>query len=269
MNNDYKKFNTVLDQARHSISVEFKKRKRKKVLANKINCILRKMRIEGMQNSGPERRAVRDACDEEIYERAKIAWTSIQKAHKAFGSHITDTLEKDLKQEVNLYIEKIVEYVSGVMAKRLRLKEQNENHTYLDETKSEVKKEYGAEIDLYIASLEHDELQEKTGQGETESKEQFWNKNDIEYMTNSEAITTFTDSKMKLPALTKLLNSPNNTIRFMRKGQRCRVHIGDFREYAQKHYVSDALANEIADEVLANREALKEKMRRNKKRTGK
>jgi hypothetical protein len=110
--------------------------------------------------------------------------------------------------------------------------------------------------------------QEEAGQGETESKEQPWDEDDLDYMSNSEAITTFTNSKMPLSTLSKLL-TPDGPIRYMRKGQRAKVHIGDFREYAKEHYIPDALANEIADEVLANREAQKEQMKRRKNRTGK
>jgi hypothetical protein len=112
------------------------------------------------------------------------------------------------------------------------------------------------------------EDQEKAGQGNIESKEQPWDENNLDYMQNSEAIATFTKSKMALSALSKLLD-PNGSIRYMRKGQRARVHIGDFRDYASKHYVPDKLANEIADEVLANRAAQREEEDRRKRRTGK
>ena len=54
----------------------------------------------------------------------------------------------------------------------------------------------------------------------------------------------------------------------MRKGQRCKVHIGDFREYAQNRYPPDEIANEIADLVLADREALKKQMKKKKNKTG-
>jgi hypothetical protein len=55
----------------------------------------------------------------------------------------------------------------------------------------------------------------------------------------------------------------------MRKGQRCRVHIGDFREYANQHFLPDELANEIADEILAGREFRQKQIDQKKQRTGK
>jgi len=102
----------------------------------------------------------------------------------------------------------------------------------------------------------------------SKTKEQAWRDEAPDYISNSDAIVNFTNNKMTLPALSKLL-IPDGSIRYMRKGQRCKVHIGDFREYASKHYVPDKLANEIADEVLANRAAQQEEEDRHKKRTGK
>lgn len=101
-----------------------------------------------------------------------------------------------------------------------------------------------------------------------ESMEVPWDDDNPDYMLNSEAITTFTGSKMPLSKLSKLL-TPDGPMHYMRKGQRCKVHIGEFRNYASKQYVSDEIANEIADEVLADREARRKVIDRKKKRTGK
>jgi len=98
--------------------------------------------------------------------------------------------------------------------------------------------------------------------------EQTWRNDAPDYIPNSEAVVIFTKSKMPLSSLTKLLKDPNNKIRYMRKGQRCKVHIGDFREYAQNRYPPDEIANEIADLVLADREALKKQMKKKKNKTG-
>jgi len=106
---------------------------------------------------------------------------------------------------------------------------------------------------------------------EAESKEQLWNPDDLDYMENSEAVKTFTKSKMFLSTLSKLLK-PNGQIRYMRKrGVGCKVHIGDFREYclSSTKYLPDKLASEIADEILANREAEKETIKHMKDITGK
>ena len=39
---------------------------------------------------------------------------------------------------------------------------------------------------------------------------------------------------MKLPALSKLL-TPDGPIRYMRKGQRCKMHVNDFLTYLKGH----------------------------------
>ena len=99
----------------------------------------------------------------------------------------------------------------------------------------------------------------------SETKEQPWEDDNPDYMPNSEAIVTFTDNKLSLPRLTKKLNKSENTIRFMRNGHRCKVHIGDFIGYCKKRFVNDKFAQEIADQVIADREAVKASMRTNER----
>ncbi|MBL7146799.1 MAG: hypothetical protein ISS76_21345 [Phycisphaerae bacterium] len=101
------------------------------------------------------------------------------------------------------------------------------------------------------------------------TKKQQWRDDAPDYMRNSEAIVNFTRGKMVLSKLTKLLNEPENKIRFMRKGRRCKVHIGDFRDYASQHYIGDKLADEIADERLAERDFQKAEEDCHKEKTGK
>jgi hypothetical protein len=92
---------------------------------------------------------------------------------------------------------------------------------------------------------------------EESSKEQPWNNDAPDYIPNSQAIVKFTDSKMPLSSLSKLL-TPSGPIRYMRKGKRCKVHIGDFIQYAKKHYPADDIVAELASEYLANIEARKQ-----------
>lgn len=94
-----------------------------------------------------------------------------------------------------------------------------------------------------------------------DSKKQPWKNDTPDYMPLSEAIVNLADNKPKLSTLSKKI-TPDGSIRYMRHGQRCKVHIGDFREYAQKHYLSDELAGEIADEYMADIEARKAKERK-------
>jgi len=86
-----------------------------------------------------------------------------------------------------------------------------------------------------------------------------WDDEDKDYILASEAIVKFTDGKMPQPTLSKKLKQTRGIpVHHMRKGQRCKVHMGDFREYVQKLYPPDDAAAEIAGEYLANIETRKE-----------
>jgi hypothetical protein len=91
------------------------------------------------------------------------------------------------------------------------------------------------------------------------SQEVEWNKNDPNYILASEAIVTFTENKLSLSKLSRIL-TPDGLIRYMRKGRRCKVHIADFRTWTQKEYPPDSVREEIADELLADRAARQKKL---------
>ncbi len=101
--------------------------------------------------------------------------------------------------------------------------------------------------------------------GATESdgeKEVRWDPKNTDYMQASEAVVKFTDGKLPLSTLSKMLK-PDGPIRYMRSGhRRCKVHIGDFRTWAEKKHPPDAVAAEIADEWLADVAARKATERR-------
>ena len=94
-----------------------------------------------------------------------------------------------------------------------------------------------------------------------EAKKQSWKDDASDYIKASDAIVTFTQSKMPLPTLSKMLRQKDNTIRWMRKGHRCKVHIGDFKTWAEKEYPPDNVRQKIADEVLTSRENQKQQER--------
>jgi len=63
------------------------------------------------------------------------------------------------------------------------------------------------------------------------TKEQPWDDDAPEYMFLSEA-RKLIDDKLSLQTLGRLCK-PDGEIRYMRKGQRCQVHVADFRRYMQ------------------------------------
>jgi len=99
------------------------------------------------------------------------------------------------------------------------------------------------------------------------TKQVKWDDRNQDYMQASEAVVKFTEGKLTLSTLSKVLK-PDGPIRYMRSpNHRCRVHIGDFRTWAEKKYPPDAVAAEIADEWLADVAARKaaERRRRSQK----
>jgi hypothetical protein len=97
-----------------------------------------------------------------------------------------------------------------------------------------------------------------TGGKTGKTTQQDWDDNDPDYMENSKAVTIFAQSKLPLPTLRKMLDRKNNTIRWMGQGHRCKVHIGDFKTWAEKEYLPDSVKGEIADEVLEYRKKQQE-----------
>ncbi len=122
--------------------------------------------------------------------------------------------------------------------------------------------------ELELLSSEIDErayknwLAEVGVEGIKGGKEQPWVEDAPDYMLLSEAIVKFAGGKPALPTLSKKVGKI--PVRYMRRGRRCKVHIGDFREYAQKHYLSDGLAAEITDEYMADIEARKAEERKHR-----
>ena len=98
-----------------------------------------------------------------------------------------------------------------------------------------------------------------------ESMKHTWDDRDTEFISNSDAIVDYASS-MTLSTLSKTL-TPSGPIRYMRNGQRCKVHIGDFRAYVGG--LSNVDLEALADEVFAQREATKDAMQKEKDRTGK
>lgn len=109
------------------------------------------------------------------------------------------------------------------------------------------------------------EPQEKGGQGDKDSKEQTWNENDHNYIPLSEAIEKFAENKIPMPTISKQIKY-DGPIRYMRKGRRCRVHMGDFREFTKQKYPTIGIEGEAAAEFIADVEAKKKEAQHRKQR---
>ena len=101
----------------------------------------------------------------------------------------------------------------------------------------------------------------ETGAGETLCMQVEWRDDADEYIPNSCAIK-LTDDRLSLQSLSKRL-TPQGPIRYMRKGQRCKVHIGDFRKYTQAN-LSKEISDEAIDAFLQSIEERKKEARRSR-----
>ena len=70
-----------------------------------------------------------------------------------------------------------------------------------------------------------------TGEPEDASKKQPWVDDAPAYLPLSEA-RKLIDERLSLPTLSKLCR-PDGPVRYMRRGRRCKVHLGDFRRHMQ------------------------------------
>lgn len=85
---------------------------------------------------------------------------------------------------------------------------------------------------------------------------------DPAYIPNSDAIK-IADNRIRLSALSKLLKSNKNNIRYIKYGNRCKVHIQDFKKYLIK-LSPDYFSDKVIDDYLSKAEKTKEQIRREK-----
>jgi hypothetical protein len=107
------------------------------------------------------------------------------------------------------------------------------------------------------------QLADSGGENDGQTKEQLWRDDDPDYMSLSEAVSKLGDSKIPLSTLSKQL-TPSGPMRYMRKGQRCKVHIGDFRRHIKSKYPGADVESEVAEGYLADVEARKKTEQRRK-----
>jgi hypothetical protein len=104
------------------------------------------------------------------------------------------------------------------------------------------------DIELVKSALR---LLENQQPAQEEGKKQPWDDANLNYLSVSEAISQMADGGITLKALGKKLK-PDGQMRYMRKGHRAKIHIGDFRQWWKNKNKKDANVERIM-EVLAQR----------------
>lgn len=85
------------------------------------------------------------------------------------------------------------------------------------------------------------------GRGETDKLELPWDNAAEGFVTGKEAVA-LSKGKLNPPALSKAL-TPTGTMRYMRKGQRCKIHLEDLRTYLES-LADERDSFEIVDEYV-------------------
>lgn len=100
---------------------------------------------------------------------------------------------------------------------------------------------------------------------------QSWDDNNSVYINASEAIIRFANSKISLSEISKKMKK-SGEVRYMQKGQRCKVHCSDFKKYIRLHHreiitnpEEAATLKEAADEYVADIEARKKEAHKSKR----
>ena len=69
-----------------------------------------------------------------------------------------------------------------------------------------------------------------------------WDDSNSEYITLKEAVNLANDDSITIRQMSRLLEGPDYPVQHMHKGQRCKIHLGQFRawlKYAQQGIVTD------------------------------
>lgn len=91
-----------------------------------------------------------------------------------------------------------------------------------------------------------------------------WQDDAPDFMFLKEAVNKLTERKISLPTMSKKLK-PNGPIRYMKKSQRCKVHIGDFTRYInEQKNKGNFFTEEIFEKYFKEANETKAKIRQQK-----
>lgn len=156
----------ILDRTRWLIQARLKKRQR--LFPDELSSKLRELQLSGnhpLDNSSRGKKIIRNMFTEELENRAPVIWESLQQAHEALGSQLTETLAFDLKEAATQFLSEITKELSEFMMKQPGFtKDDIAKKPTLDSAKNDACEKNNIEIDLYVNSLTNKPA--KTGQKE-------------------------------------------------------------------------------------------------------
>ncbi len=159
----------LLEIARRSIEVSFEERRSSfnKELSRKMRELQKSGNLPRESSSGAK--IIQELCANELKSRAEIVLESLKRAHASFGSQLNKTLAKDLKEEVNNFIEEITQEISAIMSKRSGLAINELKYLALDSAKNLAREKANIEIDHYVNNLKYNVYKRKEKSTESAS----------------------------------------------------------------------------------------------------
>ena len=143
----------IIDFAKRLIQADTKKRQRP--FLDKLSQNERELQLSGNSpdSSSRGKRRIRNFFTEELEDKASVVWESLQRAHKALGSQITDTLACDLKENATQFLCETKKGLLELMIKRPYFAKDDTANSTLDSAKNDACEKINIEIDLYVNSL--------------------------------------------------------------------------------------------------------------------
>lgn len=143
----------ILDFAKRLIQAETKKRR--KPFFDELSRKMRELQISGNSpgSSSSGKKIILNMFTKELENRASVIWVSLQRAHKALGSQITDTLACDLKETATQFLNEAHKELLEHMIKRPYFAKDVAANSTLDSAKNNACEKIDIEIDLFVNSL--------------------------------------------------------------------------------------------------------------------
>lgn len=143
----------IIDFAKRLIQADTKKRQRP--FFDELNRKVSKLQKSGNHplESSTGRKIIRKFFTKELEDIASVVWESVQRAHKALGSQLSDTLACDLKEEATLFLSETKKELLEFMMKQPGFTKDDTANSTLDSAKNDACKKIDIEIDLYVNSL--------------------------------------------------------------------------------------------------------------------
>jgi len=142
---------TITELARTMIQVQFEERRRQ--LEREVELVHNEMAARRIGRSGIALSRIHDLCAREVEIRAHIVWQVLARVLSTIGFGPSETVAQDLKAEVEAYLPPDLPELNQIIARNANLIRAGQVPPLTDARNHALRK-IGAEIDLFVLSLE-------------------------------------------------------------------------------------------------------------------